>query len=173
MNNPPVSGQTGAGAVRRSAAGFDLRLPFADQLRALTADLTQEEREVILEHGTEAPFCGVFNDAKVPGTYVCRLCGLPLFRSGTKFDSGTGWPSFFDPIDRGHIAFVRDTSYGMVRTEIRCARCEGHLGHVFDDGPPPTGERYCMNSVSMQFVSQGDPLPDRLGRGAPEGEPLS
>jgi len=98
---------------------------------------------------------------------------LPLFRSGTKFESGTGWPSFFDPIDRAHIAFVRDTSYGMIRTEIRCARCEGHLGHVFDDGPPPTGERYCMNSVSMQFVPQGKPLPDWLGRGLAEGEPLA
>ena len=155
---------------RRSSAGFDLTPPSADQFQALTADLTREEREVILEHGTEAPFCGVFNSAKATGTYVCRLCGLPLFRSGAKFESGTGWPSFFDPIDRGHIAFVRDTSYGMLRTEIRCARCEGHLGHVFDDGPPPTGARYCMNSVSMQFVPQGERLPDRLGRGEPEGK---
>ena len=87
--------------------------------------------------------------------------GCPLFNPGTKFESGTGWPSFFDPIDRDHIAFVRDTSYGMVRIEIRCARCEGHLGHVFDDGPPPTGERYCMNSVSLRFVAEGDPLPGR------------
>jgi peptide-methionine (R)-S-oxide reductase len=165
--------ETNAGAAQPSGAGFDLSPPSAGQHQALTADLTHEEREVILEHGTEAPFCGVFNEAKAPGTYVCRLCGLPLFRSGTKFDSGTGWPSFFDPIDRGHIRFVRDTSYGMIRTEIRCARCEGHLGHVFDDGPPPTGERYCMNSVSMQFVPEGQPLPDRLGRGAPGGEPFS
>jgi peptide-methionine (R)-S-oxide reductase len=172
MREPVMAVQTGVGAAQRSAAGFDLRPPTTDQYRALTADLTADEREVILEHGTEAPFCGVFNQAKATGTYVCRLCGLPLFRSGTKFDSGTGWPSFFDPIDRAHTAFVRDTSYGMIRTEIRCARCESHLGHVFDDGPPPTGERFCMNSVSMQFVSQSEPLPDRLGRGAPEGKPL-
>ena len=167
-----VDAHTGPTAAERSPAGFDLRSPSADQYKALTADLTPNEREVILEHGTEAPFCGVFNEAIAAGAYVCRLCGLPLFRSGTKFDSGTGWPSFFDPLDRAHFAFVRDASYGMVRTEIRCARCEGHLGHVFDDGPPPTGERYCMKSVSMQFVPQGGPLPDRLGRGVPEGEPL-
>src|SRR5215204_3321404 len=172
MNHPLKDTQAGAGAAQRSAACFDLTPPSADQHQALTADLTSEEKEVILEHGTEAPFCGVFNDAKALGTYVCRLCGLPLFRSGAKFESGTGWPSFFDPIDRAHVRFVRDTSYGMIRTEIRCARCEGHLGHVFDDGPPPTGERYCMNSVPMQFVPQGEPLPDRLGRGAPEGKPL-
>ncbi len=165
--------ETRAVSAQRSNAGFDLRPPSADQYQALTAGLTSGEREVILEHGTEAPFCGVFHDAKAPGTHVCRLCGLPLFRSGAKFDSGTGWPSFFDPIDRAHVRFVRDASYGMIRTEIRCARCEGHLGHVFDDGPPPTGECYCMNSVSMQFVPSGEPLPDRLGRGAPEGAPLS
>ena len=99
MNEPASATPTGA-ASRRSAAGFDLNPPASDQYHALTADLTSDEREVILEHGTEAPFCGVFNQAKAAGTYVCRLCGLPLFRSGTKFDSGTGWPSFFDPIDR-------------------------------------------------------------------------
>jgi len=172
MNDSMQVAQAAAGAAQRSAAGFDLRPPSADQYRALSEVLTQEEREVILEHGTEAPFCGVFNHAKAAGIYVCRLCGLSLFHSGTKFDSGTGWPSFSDAIDRAHITFVRDTSYGMIRTEIRCARCEGHLGHVFDDGPPPTGERYCMISVSLQFVPEGEPLPDRLGRGAPEGEHL-
>jgi peptide-methionine (R)-S-oxide reductase len=156
----------------RSKAGFDLTPPSPEQYTALVDDLDLEERRVILDHGTERPFCGVFNEAKGHGSYGCRLCGLPLFRSGTKFESGTGWPSFFDPIDREHVAFVRDQGYGMVRTEIRCARCEGHLGHVFDDGPPPTGERYCMNSVSLRFVAEGDPLPDLLGRGAPEGRPL-
>jgi peptide-methionine (R)-S-oxide reductase len=158
-------------AVRNgvSAAGFSLAPPSEAQYRALVADLSAEEREVLLDHGTEAPFCGVFDEAKERGTYVCRLCGLPLFRSGAKFESGTGWPSFFDPIDRAHVAMIEDRSHGMVRVEIRCARCEGHLGHVFDDGPPPTGERYCMNSVSMQFVAEELPLPDRLERGAPEG----
>src|SRR5689334_15841729 len=156
----------------RSPTGFDLSPPTPEQRRTLEAALTPEEREVLLQHGTEAPFCGTLLNNKEAGVYCCRLCGLPLFRSGTKFESGTGWPSFVDPIDRGHISFVRDTSYGMIRTEIRCARCEGHLGHVFDDGPPPTGERYCMNSISMQFVPGDEPLPDRLGRGAPEGEAL-
>ena len=152
---------------------FDLTPPTDEQFRGLVADLDEEEKHVLLEHGTEAPFCGVFLNEKRAGVFTCRLCGLPLFRSGTRFESGTGWPSFFDPIDRAHVSFVRDTSYGMIRTEIRCARCEAHLGHVFDDGPPPTGDRYCMNSVSMQFVPEGEPLPDRLHRGAPEGAPLS
>lgn len=164
---------TTPGSHHRSRAGFDLTPPTPEEYRGLVADLDEEERRVLLDHGTERPFCGVFNEAKDKGTYACRLCGLPLFKSGAKFESGTGWPSFFDPIDRAHVAFVQDTSYGMVRTEIRCARCEGHLGHVFNDGPPPTGERYCMNSVSMRFVAEGDPLPDLLDRGAPEGEKLT
>ena len=162
-----------AADAARSPTGFDLTPLSQAQYSALVADLSDEERRVILDHGTERPFCGVFNDAKAKGVYACRLCGLPLFKSGAKFESGTGWPSFFDPLDREHLAFVRDTSYGMVRVEIRCARCEGHLGHVFDDGPPPTGERYCMNSVSLRFVADGDPLPDALGRGAPEGKPVA
>jgi peptide-methionine (R)-S-oxide reductase len=156
-----------------SRAGFDLKPPSPEQFRTLTAGLDDEERRVILQHGTEAAFCGIFNDAKAAGSYICRLCGLPLFRSGAKFQSGTGWPSFFDPIDRTHITFLRDASHGMVRTEIRCARCDGHLGHVFNDGPPPTGLRYCMNSVSLSFVAEGEPLPDRLDRGSPEGRPLA
>jgi peptide-methionine (R)-S-oxide reductase len=108
MNHPAP--ETRANAVQRSAAGFDLSPPSRDQFHALTADLAQEEREVILEHRTEAPFCGVFIETKAPGAYLCCLRGLPLFRSGTKFGSGTGWPSFFDPIDRTHLKFVRDTS---------------------------------------------------------------
>lgn len=160
------------GSPARSVAGFDLTPPTPAELETLAADLTHEERAVLLHHGTEAPFCGVFNAHKSAGTYVCRLCGLPLFRSDTKFESGTGWPSFFDPIDRSHVSFVRDTSYGMIRTEIRCARCQGHLGHVFPDGPPPTYERYCLNSVSLSFVPPSEPLPNRLNRGGPEGQPM-
>ena len=106
---------------------------------ALVADLSDEEKHVLLEHGTEAPFCGVFLDEKRPGVFTCRLCGLPLFHGGTKFESGTGWPSFTQPFAEGHLETIRDTSYGMVRTEIVCARCGSHQGHVFPDGPPPTG----------------------------------
>jgi peptide-methionine (R)-S-oxide reductase len=151
---------------------FDLTPPDDGQRARLEAALSPDERHVLLQHGTEAPFCGVFLDNKREGTYTCRLCGLPLFRSSAKFDSGTGWPSFFAPFDPDHVREIRDTSYGMVRTEIVCARCGSHLGHVFPDGPPPTGERHCLNSVSLSFVGQGEALPDPLGRGGAEARPL-
>ena len=144
---------------------FDLSPPTDAQRRELGAALSPDERRVQLEHGTEAAFCGVFLDNKLDGTYTCRLCGLPLFRSSTKFDSGTGWPSFFAPFDPAHVRTLRDTSYGMVRDEIVCARCGSHLGHVFPDGPPPTGERHCLNSVSLGFTQAGKALPDPLQRG--------
>ena len=140
----------------RSQSGYDLTPPSAAQRAELEAKLNQEERRVILNQGTEAPFCGGLLNNKAEGVYLCRLCALPLFRSGTKFESGSGWPSFTAPYDPDHITTVRDTSHGMIRTEIRCRRCDGHLGHVFPDGPPPTGERYCLNSVSLEFRRDGD-----------------
>ncbi len=155
---------THATASNRSPTGFDLSPPDPEQRRLLAATLSPEERQVLLEHGTEAPFCGTLLTNKEPGTYCCRLCGLPLFRAGEKFESGTGWPSFTAPFDETHLKYIRDTSYGMVRTEIVCARCGGHQGHVFPDGPPPTGLRYCINSVSLEFVRDGEPFRDKLGR---------
>jgi peptide-methionine (R)-S-oxide reductase len=142
----------------RSASGFDLGpLAPADRDR-LARELSPEERWVLLDHGTERPFCGGLLDNKQAGVYACRLCALPLFRSGTKFESGTGWPSFFQPFDAEHVTSIRDTSYGMERVEIRCRRCDGHLGHVFPDGPRPTGLRYCMNSASLRFIPEGAEL---------------
>ncbi len=139
----------------RSATGHDLR-PLAQAERdKLAAELTPDERRVILHQGTEPPFCGTLLNNKQSGMYVCRLCGLPLFKANAKFESGTGWPSFYEPYDKDHIAELVDESHGMIRTEIRCQRCDGHLGHVFDDGPPPTHKRYCLNSLSMRFLAEG------------------
>jgi peptide-methionine (R)-S-oxide reductase len=120
--------------------------------------LTPEEFHVLREHGTERAWSGCFIGTHDPGTYVCAACGNPLFPAGTKFESGTGWPSFTQPIGPDAVTNYEDQSYGMVRTEVRCGRCDSHLGHVFPDGPPPTGLRYCMNSVSLRHVPEGQPI---------------
>jgi methionine-R-sulfoxide reductase len=120
------------------------------------SQLTPEQFRVARSQGTERPFCGTLLDNKSHGVYACVCCGLPLFASMAKFESGTGWPSFFEPIADDNVATHVDRSHGLVRTEINCARCDAHLGHVFPDGPRPTGRRHCVNSESLVFVDVDD-----------------
>ncbi len=144
---------------RYSKSAHDITPLTSAQVEERAAKLTDEQRRVLLNKGTEPAFCGNLLDNKKEGVYACALCSLPLFASDSKFDSGTGWPSFFKPVDKDHIRYERDGAHGMVRIEILCTRCGGHLGHVFEDGPRPTGLRYCLNSESLEFFESGQDLP--------------
>ena len=143
-----------------SRSAFDITPLTKAEIDTLAKKLSPEDAKVILAKGTEPAFCGNLLDNHTDGVYTCKLCGLPLFSSANKFDSGSGWPSFYQPFDKDHIAYHTDFGHGMRRMEILCARCGGHLGHVFDDGPADkTGLRYCLNSASLEFTEKGQKMP--------------
>lgn len=150
---------------RYSKSLYDITPLSREEVERLAAKLDAEAFRVTQRAGTEPPFCGQFVDHHEAGLYACVVCGLPLYKSEHKFHSGTGWPSFYREFDPAHVERRKDLSHGMIRTEIVCARCGAHLGHVFPDGPPPTGERHCLNSAALKFYPVGQALP-------PESQPV-
>ena len=146
----PACSQSKKGAKTPAAQAYEVQKTEAEWKKVLTPI----QYNVLREKGTERAFTGEYWDNHEKGVYICAACQLPLFDSETKFESGTGWPSFFKPLDESAVTIIKDTSYNMVREEVVCRRCGGHLGHVFDDGPQPTGLRYCLNSASLKFETK-------------------
>jgi peptide methionine sulfoxide reductase msrA/msrB len=159
VSTPTMHESTQADGPVYSRSAYDITPLPPQRVAELASRLDPETYRITQKAGTEPPFCGTLLDNKKDGVYCCVVCGLPLFSSEHKFTSGTGWPSFYREFDPDHVRRVEDRSHGMIRTEIECSRCGAHLGHVFPDGPPPTGERHCLNSASLVFHQKGTELP--------------